>query len=323
MLKDWHRMGDYYLMTKCPYIRKRPNGFYTPCGKCYFCRKKAAAELAFRAEQEAFDMHVYNCLITYDDEHLPIYIHNGKSYMSLNKVHFQDFMKRLRFHIYKQFKIRLRYIICGEYGGKKGRPHYHLLLFTPIALHGTKLDNLEPFSFLSELLTFTWRKGQCDAELMHGGQGQMVRYMVQYMIATSDEREHIEPPFRLMSRGRGIGHRWLDRNKEFISRAVRYDEHYIKQDGFIVPIPRYYQKKYVPEYQQIARADKYYYDGQEYESYYQNLTRNEKRKYIEELFNYREREQFTARQAYRKAKVHEHDKSASRLFARSAKARKG
>jgi len=56
--------------------------------------------------------------LTYRPESLPA---DG----SLNKKHFQDFMKRLR----ERLGISLRYFHCGEYGEKFARPHYHCILF--------------------------------------------------------------------------------------------------------------------------------------------------------------------------------------------------
>lgn len=65
-------------------------------------------------------MHAQNCFITltYDDEHCPL---DG----SLDHRHFQLFMKRLRKHA----NIPIKFYMCGEYGGKFGRPHYHAIIF--------------------------------------------------------------------------------------------------------------------------------------------------------------------------------------------------
>lgn len=57
--------------------------------------------------------------LTYDAFHLP---HD----YSLNKQHFQKFMKSLRSKYPEQ---RIKYFHCGEYGEKLKRPHYHALLF--------------------------------------------------------------------------------------------------------------------------------------------------------------------------------------------------
>lgn len=66
-------------------------------------------------------MHDQNCFITltYAPEHLP-------SDLSLHKAHYQEFMKRLRYHIQPK---KVRYYMCGEYGDQNERPHYHACLF--------------------------------------------------------------------------------------------------------------------------------------------------------------------------------------------------
>lgn len=328
MRKEWHKLGNFYLQTKCPYMRNMPNGFRVPCGHCYYCRKNTARELAFRCKEEAFDMFTYNCLITYDDEHL--YFKGGD--MSLNKLHFQEFMKRFRYHMFEKFGVRLRFFCVGEYGGKKGRPHYHMILFSPLQLHGKDYDGCEPFSALSTMLEMCWKKGACDAELMKNTGGS-VRYLVQYLISTNDSRDHREKPFRLMSRGNsksgyGLGYRWIQRNKELLYKLSQEDvkgaTSFELFNGHTIIIPRYYHKKYLSESQLIARADDYYHSGKEYEFYLQNLFENgNKKAYVRELDNYREREKFTAQRAYREAKIHDNARSAGRLFAQSARARKG
>jgi hypothetical protein len=65
-------------------------------------------------------MHPKNCFITltYNNEHLP-------SDGSLNYEVFQLFMKRLR----KKYGKGIRFYMCGEYGDKLGRPHFHACLF--------------------------------------------------------------------------------------------------------------------------------------------------------------------------------------------------
>lgn len=69
---------------------------------------------------EAFK-HPQNCFVTltYSDEHLP----KGGT---LVKKHYQAFLDRLRKRI---LPFTFRYYICGEYGEKSQRPHYHAALF--------------------------------------------------------------------------------------------------------------------------------------------------------------------------------------------------
>jgi hypothetical protein len=60
--------------------------------------------------------------LTYSDEHLP---EDG----SLNPEHLTRFWKRLRKNESADKKDWIRYFACGEYGEKRGRPHYHAMVF--------------------------------------------------------------------------------------------------------------------------------------------------------------------------------------------------
>jgi len=78
--------------------------------------------------------------LTYDYDNLPFI--NGKP--TLVKKHYQLFLKRLR----KALPTRkIKYVLCGEYGDEKGRPHYHAILFGI-----TKLD--------VDTINVAWSKGQ-------------------------------------------------------------------------------------------------------------------------------------------------------------------
>lgn len=90
-----------------------------PCGQCIGCRLERSRQWAIRCMHEA-SLHDRNCFITltYAPEHLPP---DG----SLVKRDFQLFMKKLR----KRYGPNIRYYMCGEYGEKNARPHYHACLF--------------------------------------------------------------------------------------------------------------------------------------------------------------------------------------------------
>ena len=57
--------------------------------------------------------------LTYDESHIP-------ENRQLDKRDAQLFLKRLRYHLGGR---RIRYYLCGEYGERFGRPHYHAILF--------------------------------------------------------------------------------------------------------------------------------------------------------------------------------------------------
>lgn len=74
--------------------------------------------------------------LTYKDETLPI---TSDGLPTLNPQDFTLWLKRLRKEI---APLRVRYFMCGEYGTKTERPHYHAIVFgLPPCLRGqTKID---------------------------------------------------------------------------------------------------------------------------------------------------------------------------------------
>lgn len=97
--------------------------FEIPCGTCILCREEQARQWAVRITHEA-QLHDENAFITltYADQHLPP--HGGLRYEDLVK-----FWKRARKALWTQYKKRLRYYACGEYGDDSLRPHYHACVF--------------------------------------------------------------------------------------------------------------------------------------------------------------------------------------------------
>lgn len=134
-----------------------------PCGKCIGCRLERSRQWAIRCMHEA-SLYEDNCFITltYNDDHLPS---NG----SLDKTHFQKFLKRLRKSIYPQ---KLRYYHCGEYGDEGGRPHYHAIIFgwspsDKVLISTEDKQGITCHRYLSESLTQIWgkrnyRSWRCD-----------------------------------------------------------------------------------------------------------------------------------------------------------------
>lgn len=90
-----------------------------PCGKCVGCYLTHAKGWAIRCMKEA-KTHDENSFLTltFDRDHCP-------SDGMLDKRVPQLFLKRLR----KKIGKKVSYFLAGEYGGRFGRPHYHLLLF--------------------------------------------------------------------------------------------------------------------------------------------------------------------------------------------------
>lgn len=108
---------------------------------------------AIRCTHEA-SLHPFNCYLTltYSDDKLPP---DG----SLNYRDFQLFMKRFR----KMFpNDTIRFYMCGEYGDKTERPHYHALIFGFDFPDKTLLKVSRGNSlFVSKTLDSLWGLGHC------------------------------------------------------------------------------------------------------------------------------------------------------------------
>lgn len=187
-------------------------------------------------------MHDDNSFITltYDDEHLPW---DG----SLNKRHFQLFMKRLRF----KYKTKtIRYFHCGEYGDSLRRPHYHALLFNHdfhdktlwTQKNGIKtftsedLTKLWPFGF-STVGQLTWETAAyCARYITKKQTGDQAKDHYWRMLST-DLAIELEPEYATMSLKPAIGKTWFDEYQDDC-----YPSDYITQKGKKLRVPRYYDK---------------------------------------------------------------------------------
>jgi len=107
----------------------RPNSshayieFDLPCGYCILCQEEKARQWAVRIHHEA-QLRPNNSFITltYEDSKLPPY----------NSLRFQDlydFWKRLKIHLWRKERQRIKYYAAGEYGDLTLRPHYHACIF--------------------------------------------------------------------------------------------------------------------------------------------------------------------------------------------------
>lgn len=88
------------------------------CGQCIGCKTDRARQYALRCQLELHNHHAAAfTTITYDDEHCPT---------TLDRDEYSRFIKRVR---RAAEPLRLRHFGSGEYGEKRGRPHYHAILF--------------------------------------------------------------------------------------------------------------------------------------------------------------------------------------------------
>jgi len=222
------------------------NPITVPCGRCIGCRLERARQWGVRCMHEA-SLHEENAFITltYNDENLP---KDG----SLNKKHFQDFMKRLRYYMPGK---TIKFYHCGEYGPKLQRPHYHACLFG-VDFEDKELWKITPNKerlFTSALLSKAWqnRGFVTTGSVTFESANYVARYILK-KITGDKANEHYEsidyesglvsklqPEYTTMSRGgrdgRGIAHDWYER----FSSDVFPSDSVIVNGSPCMP-PRYY-----------------------------------------------------------------------------------
>ncbi len=199
-------------------------------------------------------MHEENCFITltYADEHLP---------RGLVKRDVQTFLKRLRLEL---APLKVRFLLCGEYGELTKRPHYHLCLFN-YDFHADRTKDRtnkqgDPL-FTSPQLDKAWGKGNClIGGLNRQSAAYVARYVVKKQLGTLGEYEYRQfgtqqrfkpknlsgpylhdllPPFSTMSRRPGIGETWF---AKFHTDVLPCDN--VVLDGKQMPVPSYYDTLY-------------------------------------------------------------------------------
>lgn len=212
-----------------------------PCGQCVGCRLDRAREWSVRCLHEA-KLSPQNSFITltYSEENLP-------AGLSLDYRHFQLFMKRLR----KRTGLRIRFFMCGEYGEQSLRPHYHALLF------GYQFPDLYAWStsptghqlYRSAMLEELWPAGNSlVGDVTRESAGYVARYCMKKVTGDLAESHYggRTPEFARMSLKPGIGAEWFQR---YSTDMLPCD--YVVTDGIKVPVPRYYERLYKGDMDEI------------------------------------------------------------------------
>lgn len=213
----------------CGFKQERHNRM-VPCGRCMSCRinhkrmwtGRILSEMAYSVTESTF------LTLTYDEDHVP---KNG----SLMKSHIKQFVDLTRQSSLGHF----RYFLVGEYGGKFGRPHYHMIIF-----------NCPPAQW-EDYFKQKWRHGYTKVDEVNSKTAAYVcGYVTKKMTAQDDVRlDGRIPEFARASRQPPLGHqrmksletylhtnigsKWLSKNED-VPMSIRYM-------GKIYPVGRYWR----------------------------------------------------------------------------------
>lgn len=220
-----------------------------PCGHCDACKIRRRKDMATRLAHECscHESAIFLTL-TYDDTHLPIGV-DGHPTLCIADV--QRFMKRLRRHLDycpkkpdgRDHVINpIRYFAVGEYGSKRHRPHYHIMIFgwspSDKVFHRQR-DNI--ISYRSKQIEKLWTNGFSE---FSGVSPYVAKYCARYVTKkiVSDSILNADqlPEFTLSSkRNGGIGALWCD--KYGIDALRRRFVTYRLRDLIVKSaVPRYY-----------------------------------------------------------------------------------
>lgn len=222
------------------------------CGHCMACRINYKRMWSLRLIYELSTNNSASFVtLTYKDEFLP-------ENCSLIKKHLQDFFKRLRINLqreYHEFTPKIRYYACGEYGEKGGivqsgiysgqlihRPHYHAIIYG--------LDNFNDKH--REILRKSWN--YCEPWFFDKDRGRQsgmqevtpddIQYVCGYiqkklygeMAQNEYEQKGKIAPFSVCSQGLGLD--FCLQNKD---RLIQNGWTYF--NGHQVSLPRYFADK--------------------------------------------------------------------------------
>lgn len=213
-----------------------------PCRHCIGCHLDYARDWANRLLIELKDMKCGIFLtLTYDNDHLP---RTKDGVPTLSKRDLQLFFKRLRKHFSDR---KIRYYICGEYGPKTLRPHYHAIIF------GLDLNELKDtrvvqknevgdLLYSSPTLAAIWSNGMIGIGEVNF---KTCSYVGRYCLKKHYKQNKAElngalPEFTLSSRNPGIG-------------MLHYEDYLLSESDYVTvvasdgsrtfPLPKCFIKK--------------------------------------------------------------------------------
>lgn len=218
------------------------------CGQCVGCRLSRSREWAIRCMHEA-QLYESNHFVTLtcDDQHIAEVFPRG----SLVYKPFQAFMRRVRFSF-----PGVRFYMCGEYGDRTCRPHFHCLLFN-VSFGDLVFYRALPSGsrlFTSKVLEGLWPYGFSSVgDVTVESAAYVARYVTKkvtgdlaedhYMRvdSTTGEIYHLMPEFCRMSLKPGIGAGWYRKfGNEVHGRDGSISR--FRVDGSSARAPRYYDR---------------------------------------------------------------------------------
>jgi len=216
--------SPYYVNNPTPWDGR--DKIPVPCGRCPPCKERRVKEWSYRIEKE--EEHCSSSFfvtLTYDTQHVPI---SQKGFMTLKKSDLTLFFKRLR----KNTGYKFKYYAVGEYGTKKFRPHYHIIM-----LFSEKLNDITLLQHLQK----SWTLGGHDVGTCTAAS---IRYTLKYVSKPTRIPQHKnddrQKEYNVQSKH--LGHSYIT------PQTLRYhhddlENNFITHRGYKIPMPKSIRNK--------------------------------------------------------------------------------
>lgn len=201
-----------------------------PCGYCFSCQKSSNNQYRIRLMYEIRKWPPNTCLfvtLTFDDENLMKYQDNPNKAVRL-------FLDRMR----KRFGKQIRHWFIGEYGTKKGRPHYHGILFNVPRELSTVYSVAHPGDH--PVVRELWQYGFVFVGYVSD---KTCSYITKYLTKSLNGKK-VRP--RVIS-SHGIGDNYLSSDESRLHKAGNKLQPFMHLNGFPQALPRYYYNKIFSE----------------------------------------------------------------------------
>lgn len=215
-----------------------------PCGRCINCRKRRQRDWVFRLkmEQRNYPRGSFFITLTYAPEYVPT---TKKGNQTLRKRDVQLFIKRVRKQL-SSCGSSMRYYLCGEYGDKFHRPHYHALVFISDTENWLHTDGVNDIGQVLNKICIqkNWHYGYTKTSFFTDARaGYVAKYSVKKLGCdyVTDDDDYVMP-FSLQSTKPAIG-LCFTKSREASDMVENSNFIYHSYDGSVYYLPRYLREK--------------------------------------------------------------------------------
>lgn len=198
------------------------------CGKCIFCRKKKAFELAARCVLNA-SLYEQNCFLTLTYDEKKKGYHNEFNYEDIQK-----FKKRLRQYVSRTEGKKIAVFNVHEYGRNR-KKHWHLIVFnwSPSDKELYTYSKSIPL-YVSERVSKLWKHGFITVGDVSEASAM---YQSQYMEKDIKHGTRSSDRYKSNSKHSGMGRDYfLAHYRQILSNG------WVPYGGRRMPLPRYFYK---------------------------------------------------------------------------------